>query len=163
MKDRGGEPMGDAKATLHPSESACGGRQRPARLARAVLAGWTARGRDLREASDLADLLRSYSLTWHRRPLGRLRGALVGLGDEYHVVTNSALSTSEGRLVAAHELGHYLMHHRPQWLLCSAEAGTWERAADCFSREEDEAEEFARTLWAGVGGAIPAANCGRGA
>ncbi|RJQ09876.1 MAG: ImmA/IrrE family metallo-endopeptidase [Bacillota bacterium] len=89
-----------------------------------------------RPAVDVAALLARRGISWHRRPLGRLRGALVGLGGEYHVVTNSALSPPEERLVAAHELGHYLLHRgRADLFLCSDGRGRREREADAFAVE----------------------------
>jgi len=87
---------------------------------------------------DIDSLLARHGLEWHRRPLGRLDGALVLFDAEYSVITNSSLSLSRQRLVAAHELGHYLMHRgRAQVFFCRR--GEW-------GSRQAEAQRFAREL-----------------
>ena len=91
-------------------------------------------------AVDVADLLERHSLSWYRRPLGRFGGALILCGNEYSVLTNSTLPPTDQRLVAAHELGHYLMHRgQAQLFLCDAadagDAGAQEREARRFADE----------------------------
>ena len=88
-------------------------------------------------AVDVAGLLERHGLSWYRRPLGRFGGALISFGNEYSVLTNSTLPPTDQRLVAAHELGHYLMHRgQAQLFLCDvADAGTQERQAGRFAAE----------------------------
>jgi len=90
-----------------------------------------------RPAVDVSGLLEDYGLTWRIRPLGRFGGALILLGTDYYVLTSSLLPLARQRLVAAHELGHYLMHRgQAQVFLCeAADRSIQERQAEGFARE----------------------------
>jgi Zn-dependent peptidase ImmA (M78 family) len=91
-----------------------------------------------RPAVDVAGLLEDYELVWRIRPLGRFGGALILLDADYYILTNSLLPPARQRLVAAHELGHYLMHRgKARLFLC----GTDDR-----SIPERQAERFAAEL-----------------
>ena len=90
-----------------------------------------------RPAVDVAGLLEGYGLAWHRRPLGRFGGALILLDTDYYILTNALLPPANQRLIAAHELGHYLMHRgEARLFLCAAaDENAQERQAERFAAE----------------------------
>lgn len=83
---------------------------------------------------DLPALLAELGLTWHRRDLAGLSGALVEVDGRYYCVTDSRLGWARQRFTAAHELKHF--GHMAPVLCCrrNADRGV-ERAANIFARE----------------------------
>lgn len=110
----------------------------PQRLARMILErhGYLDLYRT-RPRLDLSKVLAQYGLEWHRRPFTRLAGALVGLGESYHVVTNSRQNEARQRFSAAHELKHFLTDRQARAVFyCTGRSDSGlERAANVFARE----------------------------
>lgn len=104
----------------------------------------------------LAPLLRSFGLGVIMKPMpSDMSGYLEydprnGTLAHYNVVVNKQHPRQRQRFTAAHELGHYLLHRRDDWLSLSP---TTYRGPGCAPlgtedeiREENEADRFAADL-----------------